>query len=306
MGFTYGFYNYSSDDPSDDLKEYDALQFGQIFDGVITDGVFQGFGNRFNQSVSNADNTMIIHSGRGWFLHTWVYNDGDYMVVLPAPESNSYRYDAIVFDIDNDSRHNEIKVISGRSSSDNPVKPDLVHTNTHWQFPICYVKRRPGVTQLAIADVENMIGSSTCPWVTGSTLTYDISQYTQNWQNEFTAWMTTKTSEYNSWFSGLEDSLDENVAAALLAKIDRLGIYVEKTMAISLTDSVSVTLNSPYISDGCFLRVTTNKVNVHYSGIVQDGNNVTITFPPYVPAAGETNIPLNIKVRVYITVPEED
>ena len=53
MAVTSGFYNSLSGD-----RKYDAIQLGEIFDGVITDGVFETFGGAM----------LVTASGTGLML----------------------------------------------------------------------------------------------------------------------------------------------------------------------------------------------------------------------------------------------
>lgn len=164
MAFTYGFYNYNDNDPSEDAKLYDAEQMSHMFDGLITDGVYEHIGNKFRVSESSAANTVYVDTGRAWFNHTWNYNDEVLSLEAPSQPSSS-RIDALVIDINSDTRHNEFRWVQGTEAS-SPEKPTLINTPTHVQKAIAYITRSS--SQYITDDmIENVVGTDETPFVTG-------------------------------------------------------------------------------------------------------------------------------------------
>ena len=71
MALTYGFYNSVSSD-----REYDAIDMGRLFDGIILDGVYAALGDYFMVTENGTpDMNVVVGTGRAWFDHTWSYND---------------------------------------------------------------------------------------------------------------------------------------------------------------------------------------------------------------------------------------
>ena len=132
MTVSSGFFNSKNHD-----RVYDAEQFSSIFDGIVTDGVFQGYGEAFNiVSYPDASETVIVQTGRAWFDHTWTLNDSWMPITLDPPSTGATRYDAIVIDVDKTEfvRANSIKVVKGEYS-DNPQYPTLIKEDFHKQYP---------------------------------------------------------------------------------------------------------------------------------------------------------------------------
>lgn len=187
MAFTFGFYNSLNHD-----RKYNAIQMGQIFDGIIYDGVYSTVGNCFVVRATELERTVIVGSGRAWFDHTWNYNDSD--MVLEAPQSDILmnRIDAVVLDVNyaEISRTNNIMWVIGTPAT-NPVKPTLIKQLGHNQYPLAYVLRRSNVETISQADITNTIGTEECPFVTGPLehITIDnlILQWGAQWDDYYNA-----------------------------------------------------------------------------------------------------------------------
>lgn len=206
MAFEYGFYNSIGGD-----RKYNAIQFGQIFDGIINDGVFLSIGEKFATTVGGGMD-IIVGTGKAWFNHTWNLNTTKIPITLSVSHPVLTRYDAVVLEV-NDSpdvsgRVNSIKLIKGQPSS-NPEKPALVNSDYIHQYPLSYIKINPGVTSLTAADVEITVGQDPCPYVTGILRTTDITELFNNWEGQF-----------NIWFDNLKAQLSDNIVTNLQNQID--------------------------------------------------------------------------------------
>lgn len=220
MALTYGFYNSINGD-----RVYDALQFGSIFDGVIKDGVFATYLKSFIVKASPTNSKeVIVQPGRAWFNHTWIYNDADLPIETLAPGVILDRIDALVFDINGDTsaRENSIIWVSGAEVANNPQKPTMINTTTHHQYPLCYIYRKAGVYDVVQDNIENAIGTSACPFVTGLLETINVDQLLLQFEAQFRTFMTNNTSEFNTWFDGIKGILDEETAGHLQNEIAEL------------------------------------------------------------------------------------
>lgn len=209
MTITSGFFNSENHD-----RLYDAEQVSSIFDGIILDGVYQGVGDAF-QVVPNEEtnDSVIVKTGRAWFDHTWILNDSDFSIVLDPPNSALSRIDAIVLDIDRrkEVRKNSIIYVSGNYSTA-PVYPTLTKSDLHNQYPLCYITVPAGSsTIISASNIENKVGSSDCPIVTGVLEVMKSDIFVQQMNSKF-----------NEWFSGIKDLLDSNTALKLQNQIDNL------------------------------------------------------------------------------------
>ena len=252
MSFTFGFYNALNHD-----RLYDAVQVSEIFDGIISDGVYSTIGDHFVVKASETEGMVIVGSGRAWFDHTWNKNDADLLIAAPQSDLLLQRYDALVIDIDSNvaNRTNDIIWVQGAPSMSDPQKPTLINTTEHHQYPLCYVLRKPNTETIDGADIENTVGTEECPFVTGvlqqvnitellgqwtsqwqnfmSTYDTAASQWMNNWTTDFTTWtneqkdgfatwMAGEKVTFDDWFANLHYILDGDVAGHLQNEIDEL------------------------------------------------------------------------------------
>lgn len=159
MAFTFGFYNSLNHD-----RVYDAVQMSQMFDGVVTDGVFQTVGDVFYVTAGTGM-TVVVGTGRAWFDHTWNYLDASESVSLPSAGTNS-RYDAIVLEINSETRTNSLTVVSGSSfrPPENGTYPELTNTSTLHQYALAYVLVPGGATSVSQSNIIQNVGTSSCPY----------------------------------------------------------------------------------------------------------------------------------------------
>lgn len=223
MSLTYGFYNSVNHD-----RVYDAVQVSSIFDGVIGDGVYETIGDALMvKPVSGL--TVSVGTGRAWFNHTWTLNDTLIPFQLTAAPILKTRYDAVVLQIDEDNRINSITTVQG-TEGDNPSYPTLINTATKHQYPLAYITRTPGQTEITSSHITNMVGTSKCPFVIGIVKVMDIDDFVSQWSSQWDDfleekgsetdnWMAESKLEFETWFNNLKITLDEDVAANLTQQI---------------------------------------------------------------------------------------
>lgn len=219
MAFEYGFYNSINGD-----RKYNAIQFSQIFDGVIMDGVFASIGDKLF-TTANGGMEIAVGTGKAWFNHTWNLNTTKMIFTLAHSHAVLPRYDAVVLEVNEEQnaygRVNAIKVIEGTPSS-NATKPTMINSQYIHQYPLAYIKINAAAEAITAADIEIAVGTSPCPFVTGILQTADISGLFVNWNQQF-----------DTWFDNLKAQLTDNVVANLQAQID---VCLKPTDIATFTD----------------------------------------------------------------------
>lgn len=268
MSVTYGFYNSIKGD-----RKYNALEMSSIFDGIIVDGVYMSIGDALNVKSSGGMG-ITVGIGRAWFNHTWTLNDS----LLPLTLANSdvllNRIDAIVLEVNNNTevRKNTIKILKGTPSS-KPVKPTMTEGELLNQHPLAYISIPAGATSISQSNIENAVGTSACPYVTGVLKGMDIDKLVAQWgaqwaewlssntdawkafmsgntnewksfmaknKNEWSALINGNTSEFETWFEHMKDQLSEDAAGNLQLQVDNLnnaalgGDFVLKGSSVSV------------------------------------------------------------------------
>lgn len=284
MALTYGFYNSIEGD-----RTYDAIQMGQIFDGIITDGIYATYLKAMVVKASSNASEVIVQPGRAWFNHTWTYIDADYPVEAPAPEVILDRVDTLVLDINAEysARENKLVWVQGTPASVNPAAPALINTTTHHQYPLCNAYRKAGTTMIYAADITNRVGTSATPFVTGVLKGINIDDLLSQWDDEFHTWETaTKTSfegwmlnqqnvyttwyntikdqmegdltDFEAWFETIRGIIDEEAATHLQAEIDALAAMLPAGSHITVTTTnTELYLRNVTITDGAGHSATT-------------------------------------------------
>lgn len=205
MAFSYGFYNSYNHD-----RKYNAIQVSQIFDGIIMDGVYSSIGNQMTVRASSTNNQVIVGSGRAWFDHTWNYNDADLPVEASVSDILLDRIDAVVLDINsnNNVRENKILWITGTAAS-NPKKPTMIKEKDHKQYPLAYVTRKANASQITQANIENRVGTSECPFVTGILQQVSIDNLLLQWNDQWHEKLTSLEQSFENWFDGTQTSFND-------------------------------------------------------------------------------------------------
>lgn len=209
MSFASGFFNSVDHD-----RLYDATDISRLFDGLIRDGIFASIGDCLVVKQSNQMN-VTVGTGRAWFNHTWSYNDALYPVTIPPSEILMDRIDAIVLEINSVEavRANSIKLIKGTPASA-PTKPALTNTKEVHQYPLAYVKVGKEVTSIRQADIENCVGTSVCPFVTGILEVISIEQLIPQWKDILNRFVEENTANFNTWMNGEKQEYQDWLTAA--------------------------------------------------------------------------------------------
>lgn len=213
MSVTCGFYNSLNGD-----RKYFAEQFSNLIDSLVIDGVFASKGTAFAVKAVGG-NILNVGIGQAWFDHTWTLNDA----ILPLEASDAEmllnRIDAVVLEVDstNSVRDNTIKIINGDPSS-SPNRPNLTKDGILNQYPICYIYRKAGSTEITQADITNMVGTEEMPFITGILQTISLDELLGQWQseldqfvanesNDIDEWTEAKKAEMVIWFENLKSDL---------------------------------------------------------------------------------------------------
>lgn len=202
MSFTYGFYNAVNHD-----RVYDARQLTAIFDGIINDGVYESQGERFMVRPASQGMGVTVASGRAWFDHTWNYNDSLLPLTIAMSDVLLNRIDAIVLETNTSTsvRANSIKVITG-IPAETPSKPSMTRSEYINQYPLAYVSVPANTSTVDAANIENAVGTSACPYVTGllQVISIDnlVAQWQAQWENYFRdlkSWTNTEKANFVAW-----------------------------------------------------------------------------------------------------------
>lgn len=202
MAVTYGFYNSVNKD-----RVYNAEQVSRIFDGVISDGVYQGVPEEgdFLKVRAGSEMQVLVGPGRAWFQHTWTYNDTDLPLTIKSAPIAGTRVDAIVLKVDNSDavRQNEIMVYEG-TPSEVIIQPTFPNTEAPYYYVLAYVTVAYGTTEITDDLIENVVGTDMTPFVAGVVQQVSVSQLLTQWDAQWQAYFNSEKAKFRRWLNDNE------------------------------------------------------------------------------------------------------
>lgn len=225
MAVTFGFYNSINKD-----RAYNANQFSQIFDGVIRDGVYQGFPENkidpddkyYLKTRTGTGMQVILGPGRAWFDGTWTLNDADMPITISGSDYQADRIDTIVLKTDKTDavRANRIYVEEG-APSDNPVPKTLTDTDSVHYHPLATIRVRAGTESIGPNDITIQVNNDPrTPFVTGILEHVTAGEFLELWAQEWDEYKVRKRNEYETWVRNQESDMttwEANFKSELLA-----------------------------------------------------------------------------------------
>lgn len=208
MSISYGFYDSYEGD-----RKYNTRQLSSIFDGIILDGVFMTIGEQLRVKIDPTNpNGVLVGTGRAWFNHTWTLNDGDLAVHCGAASNAGSRYDAVVLEVNEQTRENSILVINGEVDSKKPPKPslepdanpDLIH-----RYALCYIYRPMSTIAITAGAIENVVGTSETPFVSGPLKGIDMDALLGQWRAQLDEFVASEIADMDEHNQAIEDDFDK-------------------------------------------------------------------------------------------------
>jgi hypothetical protein len=239
-------------------RTYNAEQMSNYFDGLVSNGVYEMIGDRFNVTVQSGM-TLNVGSGRAIIQSHWVKNDDVQAITLDSSNAQYPRIDAVCLRLDMDARAITLETKTGTPSA-TPVIPDITRNEMVYELYLAsaYIPAGASVPK----SITDLRPSSLCGWVTGIIKQVDTSDLFNQWQEAYTqqfadfdAYMNIKMQQFNTWFEHLTSQLIvdttitkyENVVAAVAGfDISFIGIS-----DYTIGEDVLLTfVNGKFISEG--------------------------------------------------------
>lgn len=201
MAWTSGFFNSVNGD-----RLYNAQQMSEIFEGLITDGVYESVGNKMAVQPNNGM-TIQIATGRGWFGKHWVNNDSEYTMTLSQSDVLLNRYVGVVIKVDDtDAVRDAVPYLKYGEFASSPTKPAMIKTETVKEYCLAYIYQKAGATTITKSDIQDTrADESLCGWVTGLIEQLSTSTLFDQFTDIFT-----------EWFEGLRNLITENTETMLV------------------------------------------------------------------------------------------
>lgn len=199
-----GFFNAVNND-----RVYNAELLSGIFEGLITNGVYESVGNKLAVSPSGGMGIQI-DTGRGWFAKHWVNNTAPHQLTLEASDVVLNRYCAVCIRVDTtDAVRSAVPYLKYSDYATTPVKPTMTRSETVNEYCLAYVYIPAGSSAVTAANIEDTRGNNDlCGWVTGLIEQLSTTTLFSQWEAVF-----------NNWFINLSNLINENTEAMLVAAL---------------------------------------------------------------------------------------
>lgn len=246
-----GFFNSVNGD-----RVYNAEQMSSIFEGLITDGVYEAVGDKLAVQPSGG---MTIHvaSGRGWCKKHWFNNTTPYQMTLEASDVTLNRWCAVCIKVDDsDSVRDAKPSLKYSEYATTPVKPLPENSETVKELILAYVYIKAGASEITASDITDTRGNSElCGWVTGLIEQLSTTTLFTQWEDLFTR-----------WFNNLQDLINENTETMLVGALPTSvtvtltaedwvadgDIYKQSVAVSGMNDTKSVIVNPSEVSAGAY------------------------------------------------------
>lgn len=259
MAWTSGFFNSVNGD-----RLYNADQMSHIFEGLITDGVYESVGEKLAVQP-NSGMTIQIATGRGWFGKRWVNNDSEYTLTVENSDVILKRYVAVVIKVDStDAVRDAVPYLKYGEFATNPEKPIMTRTETVKEYCLAYIYVGAGVSEITASAIEDTrANESLCGWVTGLITQISTATLFAQYDAIFKEFMSAETTGFNEWFENLQVTLDGNTATQL-------------TNALPTGLTVTLAAGS-WVNNGDFYTQTAQVINMNATkSVVIQGNAETL------------------------------
>lgn len=256
MALNSGFYDSSAGD-----RKYTAMDLSSMFDGIIMDGIFMNVTGRMIVSAGDGTMQVKIAPGRAWLNHAWVVNDNTAVYTVFSNADPTYsRIDTVCIKVDRSAgvRSASFLTVNG-SPALRPAAPDLSMWNTATVkvLPLANITRSPGNNNITASNIQNLVGTSVCPYVTSPLKTINADDLYNNWKNQFDEWFTalstlnddqftdwrnTQQSAFDTWLDSIKGAVNGDVGVTLGNKI--VGLDSRLTTMESQPDAVFKSLDA--------------------------------------------------------------
>lgn len=266
---------------------YTADEFSSIFDGLISDGVYENYpgGTRtvngktvkippfeVTKVASGNDLVISIGPGRAWFHHVWVLNTTS-TVTLSAAHGTLPRIDCIYLRVNKGARSCDLACKEGTPSSDPTGSfPSDDNNNDVYYYPIAFIKVPKAASSSSSLVVTSAIGNPDPP-ANGKTPivkaivdpSMTLDEYIASYKAQVTAQLNAKFAEIDAWKDTISALLDGDVAANLGNQITATSSRVDgHDTAISRIDEDIQTISA----DNSSLHLADTAINANVNTLL--------------------------------------
>ena len=222
MAEHYSFFDAQGSEGSYD-RTYSSADLAAYFASFIGNGVYASPANQLKVTPANGKMAVNVAVGKAW-INGYFYelSDSAKELTIATGDANNPRIDLVVCSLNLSNRLIELKVIQGAASA-NPQAPTYSREDEVYDLVLAKVTVASGAVELDAGDItDTRPNSELCGFVTGVVEQIDTTGLFSQYDAEF-----------NTWFAGIQNILDEDTAGNLANQISAIQQEMEETVTVA-------------------------------------------------------------------------
>lgn len=274
-------------------RKYNSRDVSGMFDGIIMDGIYAQIGQHFSVNpktpIESTEDKMriTVGTGQGWLNHVKVLNTTA-MEIDISPVVTGTRYDALIIEINEETRGGDIYIKEGVTLTGNNLKEGtLVNTEFIHQHLLAIITVKAGSDKLTNADIASKIGfdePNGIPYVTSPLRTFPADETLKQWvaqwdafynksNSDFTQAQEERENEFDTFMTGadqkIDDRVDQRLEEIVDAKMDPL-YSANETRFNELYENTNNSFDTLYTTEETKLEELYNQKNSQLTGLYTD------------------------------------
>lgn len=198
-------------------RTYDADSFSDWLKKFFTTGVFKD-----EMRVTASGGMGVQVSGGYTNIGGKVMQFDVTSLTVGTADSRYYRIDSVVVERNDTLRNFSLKIVAGNTGTSSTVTGVTpVRSGGVYQLVIAQIIVKPGATIITQADIADTRGNKNlCGIVAGTVEEMDFTQFNAQFDAYLVQFKATQQADFETWFQGLRDVLDEDTAGHLQNEID--------------------------------------------------------------------------------------
>lgn len=214
-----GFFDAQNDD-----RTYSAEDMNRPYSRIVADGVFAtpaGVASDDLQTIaSGAGLQVTVLPGQGIFARKWFENPSSIVITVPANTSLYTRVDSVIAQVDTRVAGRVGRIVYRTGETAN-TPPEINTVSGVVEFRLANVSVSPSATVISTANITDLRGTASCPWVAGLIREVDTSTLFAQYQAAYAAYYAQATAEFEGYtaiqrqaWRDFMDSLTQEITAA--------------------------------------------------------------------------------------------
>lgn len=209
----YGFFNYDEavlESTGKYDREYTAEDFAKYFALFVGNGVFANPASQLMVKIAATKQTpynVTVEPGWAFINGYWYHLQQKATLTIPVNTSSQTKYQRVVVRYNNTTREIGLTIVEAVSETIEPTRNDAIY-----DLALAQIVVKSNVSVLSASDVKDLRPSSKyCGYVAGVVDQIDAGTLYDN-----------LTEQFNEWFAGVKDQLQQDEAIKLQNQIGNL------------------------------------------------------------------------------------